>query len=58
MLEYLQQLQDKILEEKATFLEDAKRFQIMGPKCKKVLLETDIDCRPFKKAREKQPARY
>jgi len=51
-LEYLQQLQDKVLEE------DTEGSQIMRPKCKEVLLENDADCWPSKKAKEKQLARY
>jgi len=57
-LEYLQQLQDKILEEEAIFLKGAKGFQIIGSKHKKVFPETNVDCQPSKKAKGKQPARY
>jgi len=36
MVEYLQWLQDKVLEEEATLLEKAEGSQVMGFKCKKV----------------------
>jgi len=36
MLEYLQQLQDEVLEEEATLLDGAKESQIMRSKCKVV----------------------
>ena len=52
MLEYLQQLQNEVL------AENAKGSQIMGSKYKKVFLKDDRDCRPSKKAKGKQPARY
>jgi len=37
MVEYLQQLQDKVLEEEATLLEGAKGSQIIGSKHKEVI---------------------
>ena len=37
-LEYLQQLQDKVLVENVTLLEDTKSSQVMGTKCKEVTL--------------------
>jgi len=43
-LEYLQQLQDKVLEEEATLLESIEGFQIVGPKHKEVLSENNVDC--------------
>ena len=52
MLEYLQQLQNKVL------AEDAEGSQIMGSKYKEILLEDDRDCRPFKKVKGKQLVRY
>jgi len=58
MLEYLQQLQDKMLEEKAVLLEGTKGFQVVGPKHKEAPPENDADCWPSKKAKRKQPARY
>jgi len=36
ILEYLQQLQNKVLEKEATLLEDTGEFQIARSKCKKV----------------------
>ena len=35
-LEYLQQLWDKVLEEKATLLERVEEFQVTGSKCKEI----------------------
>ena len=35
-LEYLQQLQDKVLEKETTLLEGAKGSQVMGSKCKEI----------------------
>ena len=52
ILEYLQQLQNKIL------AEDAKRFQIAESKHKEVFLGDDRDYWPFKKAKGKQLTRY
>ena len=52
-LEYLQQLQNKMLAEDATFLESTKRFQIVGSKYKKILPENNRDRQPFKKAKRK-----
>ena len=36
MLEYLQQLWDKMLEEETTLLEGAEGFQVIKSKCKEV----------------------
>jgi len=47
-----------MLEEDTILLGGAEGFQIVGPKCKKALLENNADCQPSKKARGKQPARY
>ena len=57
-LEYFQQLWNEVLEEDTILLEGAERFQIVGPKHKKVPLRDDVDCQPFKKAKGKQLARY
>jgi len=57
-LEYLQQLQNKVLEEEVALLEGAKESQIMEPKYKEAFLRDNMDCQPFKKAKGKQPARY
>jgi len=43
MLEYLQQLQDKVLEEDTTLLEGTERSQITGPKCKEAFPENNVD---------------
>lgn len=37
-IEYLHQLQDKVLVENTTFLEGMEDSQVMGTKCKKVIL--------------------
>jgi len=57
-LEYLQQLQDKVLEENTTLLEDAEESQIARPKYKKTPLENDADYWPSKKAKGKQLVMY
>jgi len=44
MLEYFQQLWDKVLSEDATLLEGTERSQIVGSKCKKVSLKDNRDC--------------
>ena len=36
MMEYLQQLWDKVLEEEATLLEEAEGSQVVRSKCKEV----------------------
>jgi len=36
MLEYLQQLQDKVLKEEATLLEEAEESQVVGSKHKEI----------------------
>jgi len=43
ILEYLQQLLDKVLEENTILLKSTERSQIVGPKCKKVPLENDAN---------------
>ena len=58
MMEYLQQLQDEVLEEEAALLEGAERSQVTGSKCKEVAVEDEEGQRPCKKAREKQPGKY
>ena len=57
-LEYIQQLQDKILAKNATLLKDTERSQIIRSKHKEVSLGDDIDHWPSKKAKEKQLTRY
>jgi len=57
-LEYLQQLQNEILEKEATLLESTKGFKIAGSKYKEISPGDNADCQPSKKAKEKQPVRY
>jgi len=58
MMEYLQQLRDKVLEEEATLLEGAEGSQIVGSKRKEVAARDEEVQWPSKKAREKQPGKY
>ena len=58
MLEYLQQLWNKVLAEDATLLESTERSQSAGSKCKEVSSKDNRDHQPSKKAKGKQPARY
>jgi len=58
MMEYLQQLRNEVLEEKATLLERAEGSQVTGSKCKEVAAGDKEGQRPFKKARKKQPGKY
>ena len=51
--EYLQQLQDKVLEEEATLLEGAEGSQVAGSKRKEVATGDEERRRPSKKARGK-----
>ena len=57
-MEYLQQLQDKVLEEEATLLEGAEGSQVVGSKCKEVAAGDEEEQQPPKKAREKQLEKY
>ena len=57
-VEYLQRLQDEVLEKKAVLLEGAEGSQITGSKCKEVAARDEKVQWPFKKAREKQPGKY
>jgi len=57
-MEYLQQLQDKVLEEEATLLEGAEGSQIMGSKYKEVAVGDEEMQQPSKKARRKQLGKY
>jgi len=54
MVEYLQQLQDKVLEEEAALLEGAEESQVMGSKCKKIATGDEEGQQPSKKSRGKQ----
>jgi len=58
MLEYLQQLWDKILAEDAILLEGTEEFYITGSKCKEITLGDNRDYWSSKKAKGKQLARY
>ena len=58
MLEYLQQLWDKVLAEDATLLEGTEEFYIAESKYKEVTLGDNRDYWSSKKAKEKQLARY
>ena len=57
-IEYIQQLQDKVLVKNSILLEDTEGFQIIRSKHKKTTSE-DEERRQFsKKAKEKQPGKY
>ena len=58
MMEYLQRLWDKVLEEEAALLEGAEGSQAMGSKHKEVAAGDEEEQWPSKKAREKQPGKY
>jgi len=58
MIEYLQQLRDKVLKKEAALLEGAEGSQVAGSKCKEVAVEDEEEQRPSKKAREKQLEKY
>ena len=58
MVEYLQQLQDKVLEKEATLLKGAEGSQIVGSKCKEVTTKDEEGQQLSKKVRGKQPGKY
>ena len=58
MLEYLQQLWDKVLVEETTLLKSIKRSQVIGSKYKEVTSKDKKGQQPSKKAREKQQEKY
>ena len=58
MREYLQRLQDKVLEEEAALLEGAEGSQVAGSKRKEVTAGDEEVQQPSKKARGKQPGKY
>ena len=58
MVEYLQRLRDKVLEEEAALLEGAEGSQVAGSKRKEVAAGDEEEQRPSKKARGKQPGKY
>jgi len=57
-MEYLQQLQDKVLEEEAALLEGAEGSQVAGSKHKEIAAGDEEVQRPSKKARGKQLGKY
>ena len=57
MLEYFQQLQDEVLVKEVALLKGAERSQVIGSKHKEALLGDDVDCRPSKKTKGKQPVK-
>ena len=57
-MEYLQWLQNEVLEEEAALLEKAEEFQVMGSKHKKVTTGDEEEQQPSKKARGKQLGKY
>ena len=57
-MEYLQRLQDEVLEEEAALLEGAEGSQVTGSKCKEVATEGEEEQWPSKKARGKQLGKY
>jgi len=57
-LEYLQQLQNKVLEEEAALLEGTEGSQVMGSKHKEVISRNKEEQQLFKKARGKQSGKY
>jgi len=57
-LEYLQQLQDEMLEEEAALLEKTEESQVAGSKCKEIAAGDKKEQWPSKKAKEKQPEKY
>ena len=58
MLEYFQQLWNKVLEEEAALLESIEGFQIMEFKCKEVTTGDEERQQPSKKAKGKQQEKY
>jgi len=57
-MEYLQQLQNEVLEEEAALLEEAEGSQVTGSKRKEVTARDKERQWPSKKARGKQPEKY
>ena len=58
ILEYLQQLQNEVLEKEAALLEGTEGSQVMGSKHKEVASRDKEGQQPFKKARGKQLGKY
>jgi len=57
-MEYLQWLQDEVLEEEAALLEGAEGSQVTGSKRKEIAARDEEIQQPSKKARGKQPGKY
>ena len=57
-MEYLQRLQNKVLEEEAALLEGAEGSQVVGSKRKEVAAEDEEGQQLSKKTRGKQPGKY
>jgi len=57
-MEYLQQLQDKVLEEEAALLEGAEGSQVVRSKRKEIAARDKEEQQPFKKAKGKQQRKY
>jgi len=57
-LEYIQQLQDEVLEEEAALLKGAEGSQITGSKCKEIAARDEEKQRPSKKTKGKQQGKY
>jgi len=57
-MEYLQRLQDEVLEEEAALLEGAEGSQVAGSKCKEIATRDEEVQQLSKKAREKQLGKY
>jgi len=58
MMEYLQWLQNKVLEEEAVLLEGAEESQVIGSKCKEITAGDKKEQQPSKKAKGKQQEKY
>ena len=58
MVEYLQQLQDEMLEEEAALLKGTEGSQAAESKCKEITTRDEEEQQPFKKAKGKQPEKY
>ena len=57
-MEYLQRLQDEVLEEEAALLEGAEGSQVAESKCKEIAAGGEEEQWPSNKARGKQPEKY
>ena len=57
-MEYLQRLQNEVLEEEATLLEEAEGSQVVGSKLKEITVRDEEGQQLSKKARGKQQGKY